>query len=93
MNDVRPDVKSLFFEAIDQSSAEELRCFLDRVCANDAKLRASLERLLCAHRDAGNFLGGSSPAAVDQPRLEALEHRWLPGTLIPSLCRRDNEIY
>ena len=35
MNDLRPDVKSLFFEAIDQRSPEELRCFLDRACAND----------------------------------------------------------
>ena len=29
-----------------------------------------MEQLLCAHRDVGNFLGGSSPAAIDQPRLE-----------------------
>ena len=70
MNDLRPEVKSLFFEAIDQRSPEELRRFLDRACANDTKLRANLEQLLCAHRDAGNFLGGSSPAAIDQPRLE-----------------------
>jgi serine/threonine protein kinase/WD40 repeat protein len=70
LNDVRPDVKSLFFEAIDQRSPEELRCFLDRACADDTKLRANLEQLLRAHRDAGNFLGGSSPAAIDQPRLE-----------------------
>jgi serine/threonine protein kinase/WD40 repeat protein len=70
MNDLRPDVKSLFFEAIDQRSPEELRCFLDRACANDKELRANLEQLLSAHRDAGNFLGGSSPAAIDQPRLE-----------------------
>ena len=27
-----------------------------------------------------------------RPRLEALEDRWLPSTLIPSFCRGDNEI-
>jgi serine/threonine protein kinase/WD40 repeat protein len=70
MDDVRPNVKSLFFEAIDQRSPEDLRGFLDRACANDTGLRANLEQLLCAHRDAGNFLGGSSPGAIDQSRLE-----------------------
>ncbi len=45
MNDVRPDVKSLFLAAIDQRSPEELRCFLDRACANDSLVTSNLVKL------------------------------------------------
>jgi serine/threonine protein kinase len=34
--------------------------FLDTACAGDQSLRLRVEELLSAHRDAGNFLGGSS---------------------------------
>ncbi len=77
MDDIRPNVKALFFEAIDQRSPEELRCFLDRACAHDGRLRANLEQLLRAHRDAGNFLEGA-PAAIDQPQLERPGHKSAP---------------
>ncbi len=76
MSNVNPDVKSLFFEAIDQKTPEELRGFLDRACTNDVNLRAQLEQLLQAHRDAGKFLGGATPVTIDHPPLEQ------PGTQI-----------
>ncbi|MBN2314758.1 MAG: protein kinase [Sedimentisphaerales bacterium] len=50
------DIKSIFLEALEKKTAEERKDYLDRVCGNDANLRAEFESLLKAHGGAGDFL-------------------------------------
>ena len=54
----KQDPKSLFMKALEQDSPEDLASFLDEKCGADTTLRATVEELLKAHDDAGNFLGG-----------------------------------
>jgi serine/threonine protein kinase/WD40 repeat protein len=57
MSHVNADAKSIFLEALDRKEPGDLLLFLDQSCGGDPALRARVEELLCAHRDAGNFLG------------------------------------
>jgi WD40 repeat protein/serine/threonine protein kinase len=75
-----PKLRELFSKAAECQSAEEQAAFLDQACRGDAELRAQLEELLQAQREAGSFLQepSASPAAtVDEVR--AAER---PGTVI-----------
>src|SRR5947208_17098375 len=78
MSDVKADAKAIFLEALDCKGADELRHFLEQACVSDAALRARVEELMRAHRDAGPFLGGAEKqdATRDQPIAER------PGTVI-----------
>jgi serine/threonine protein kinase/Flp pilus assembly protein TadD len=78
MNDVKPDAKAIFLEALDCQGADELMRFLDHACGTDAALRTRVEELLRAHRDAGAFLGGAEKqeATCEQPLAEG------PGTVL-----------
>jgi serine/threonine protein kinase/tetratricopeptide (TPR) repeat protein len=77
MSDVKADAKAIFLQALEHQTPDELNLFLDEACC-DTALRAHVEELLQAHKDAGNFLGGPQPidATQDEPRAER------PGTLI-----------
>jgi hypothetical protein len=77
MSAATSDPKAIFLAALDQPSPEERSRFLETACRGDPDLRARVERLLAAHDQAGQFLGGASATAAitDQP----LE---LPGMLI-----------
>src|SRR6516165_2315566 len=78
MNDVTPEAKAIFLEALDCKGDDELMRFLEKACGTDAALRIRVEELLRAHRDAGAFLGGGEKqdATGDQPLAER------PGTVI-----------
>src|SRR5438067_8291613 len=80
MSYVKADAKEIFLEAIEREDPVEVVRFLDQSCGSDASLRARVEELLCAHRDAGNFLGRpDQPEAMrDEPVGERL------GTVIGS---------
>ncbi len=52
------EVKTIFAEAIQKTTSEELNLYLDAVCSSNAQLRAEVESLLASHRDAGEFLAG-----------------------------------
>ena len=56
MNTATPELRAIFWEALDYSSGAELRAYLERACGADAELRSRVEALLRAHRDAGSFL-------------------------------------
>ena len=43
MNDVTPDVKEVFFEALQKESPEELIDYLDEACGESAELRSRVE--------------------------------------------------
>ena len=60
MAEVKPNLRAIFCEALEQKSAEGRVEYLDTACGGDAELRARVEVLLNAHRDAGDFLGGQS---------------------------------
>jgi serine/threonine protein kinase/Flp pilus assembly protein TadD len=53
------DAKAIFLEALDCNGADQQRRFLVEACGSDVALRARVEELMRAHRDAGAFLGGA----------------------------------
>src|SRR6476660_4280833 len=62
--------RAVFDEAVEITSADERRVYLDRACAEAPDLRQKVEALLTAYQEAGSFL--ESPAAppgeiVDRP--------------------------
>jgi serine/threonine protein kinase/WD40 repeat protein len=59
--------ESIFTEALDKRSPEELAAFLDGACGPDAALRARVENLLKSHEHAGSFLRKPVAATVDEP--------------------------
>jgi tetratricopeptide (TPR) repeat protein len=73
------DAKSIFGQALALLSPAEQAAFLDKACGDDAQMRAEVEALLEAHREAGSFLkdrGAAPVATLDDPRREG------PGTVI-----------
>jgi len=56
--------ESIFAEALDKRSPDELAAFLDGACASDAALRARVENLLKSHEHAGSFLRKPLAATV-----------------------------
>ncbi len=61
MNDANRHMLTLFAAVLEAGSPEEQAAYLDRACGGNPDLRARLEALLRAHRDAGQFLGGQAP--------------------------------
>jgi serine/threonine protein kinase len=55
------DPKQIFLAALEQNSPADLQGYLDEACGGNAEVRARVDALLRAHRDAGNFLGGPPP--------------------------------
>src|SRR5215510_7164630 len=67
----QPELRELFSKALECQTAEEQAAFLDQACQGDAELRAQLEDLLQAHREAGSFLQEPSadfPSRVGEGR-------------------------
>jgi hypothetical protein len=50
-----PDVKSLFIDALQLGSPEEVETFLERACPGDTSARLRVRALLKAHWGAGRF--------------------------------------
>jgi hypothetical protein len=81
MNELTPDVKSVFGRALALASAGERAAYLDGACAGHPALRAEVDALLRAGR-AGDFLNTPEPppeAAVTGSLRPAAEQ---PGALI-----------
>src|SRR4051812_11923585 len=66
MNTVTPELMAIFWGALDCPSGPYRLAHLDRTCGTDDALRARVEALLLAHRDAGDFLNEpvSAPTAA-----------------------------
>jgi eukaryotic-like serine/threonine-protein kinase len=79
MNDAKVDAKSIFLDALDCPGPEELRHFLDQACGSDVTLRARVEELIRAHRDAGAFLGKLEGQDVIRGQSDALSHGAMVG--------------
>jgi serine/threonine protein kinase len=80
MTDPKPDIRSIFCEALAYSAPEELARFLDAACLGNAQLRARIEALLEAHGAAGKFLGGPDQAESFMDYLDLDTER--PGAVI-----------
>ena len=89
MSDVKPDVRAIFCEALDQKSPAEIAKFLDAACGDDVELRAQVEALLRAHGEVGNFLGGGSSPGFGST-LEPITEQ--PGSILGhyKLLRKNN---
>ena len=76
--------QSLFLEALEQETPEQVRHFLDQACADSPELRRRLDELLNAYRSAGDFLGGTSSAGhqvQSLPRSTGMVGESLHGTV------------
>ena len=81
MKDWDPHVNEIFLRALDHESREAQQTFLHAVCGGDVELRANVESLLEADRQASRFLerpAGDVAATIDQPAFVAER----PGTQI-----------
>ena len=80
MDEHSENIKMIFTEALEKSSAEEQVAYLKKACGSNSKLRSRVESLLKSHREAGDFFQkpAISPAITldDAPILES------PGTVI-----------
>jgi eukaryotic-like serine/threonine-protein kinase len=82
-------VESIFFAALEKTSPEERAAYLDEACGQDARLRASVERLLRAQPRVGGFLQTPAPGlpdtAAEQPPPEGPGTRVGPYKLLQKL--------
>src|SRR6516162_6147103 len=73
--------EEIFHEALARSLPEERAAYLDRACAGNPALRASVEALLRANVGASGFLDQPAPAPA-APTTDARSVRECPGTVI-----------
>jgi serine/threonine protein kinase/Tol biopolymer transport system component len=79
MTEPARNLKAIFSEAITKVTSDDLTAYLDEVCGSDGQLRAEIESLVAAHRQAGVFLHGlieKQPPSGEPPIVEG------PGTVI-----------
>ena len=60
----KPDLKTIFCEALELPAGPDRLAYLERACGDDPALRAGVEELLLAHDRAGGFLGSSPGTAA-----------------------------
>jgi serine/threonine protein kinase/tetratricopeptide (TPR) repeat protein len=75
-----PKLRELFSQAAAFQTAEEQAAFVDQACGGDAPLRAQLEELLRAQREAGSFL--QEPSALPAVTVDDVSAAERPGTVI-----------
>src|SRR5207253_2002019 len=63
----KPDLKTVFNEALERPAGPDRLAYLDEACRDDPALRAEVEELLGAHDRAGGFLGSSAGTATFAP--------------------------
>jgi WD40 repeat protein len=64
-----PDIKAIFFEALDRATGADRAAYLDQACAGSPDVRARVEALLAAISQAGSFL--ETPALAWEASREA----------------------
>ena len=81
MAGTEPKLLDLFSKAAECQSPEETAAYLEQVCQGDATLRARLEELLLAHRQAGSFL------QEDRDCAELVKLRFFAGLTLDEAAR------
>jgi serine/threonine protein kinase/tetratricopeptide (TPR) repeat protein len=56
MVESKPGLRTIFCDALERDSPQEVAAYLDAACGGDAELRAQVEALLKSYHEAGNFL-------------------------------------
>ncbi len=64
-------VTDLFAAALEREAGEPRRAFLEEACAGDGALRAEVDSLIAAHREADGFLETPAPVAEGLAEAEA----------------------
>jgi serine/threonine protein kinase len=82
MTDVHRHLLTLFTEALACAGPAEQAAYLDRSCAGEPTVRARVEALLRAHREAGHFLQEEAPTPVTGATLADSPPGEPPGTVI-----------
>src|ERR1700720_1097092 len=77
-----PKLREFFNKALECQTAQEQAAYLEQACQGDAELRAQLEELLEAHREAGSFLREPSVSRIATVDEQPVSER--PGTVIGS---------
>jgi serine/threonine protein kinase/Flp pilus assembly protein TadD len=77
---VSPELKAIFWEALECCSEADRRSYLDRACGSDPALRSRVAALLVAHHEAGDFLEQPVEPAVESWGASAAAEG--PGTFI-----------
>jgi WD40 repeat protein len=80
MKEEPKDIKTIFSEALEKKDVKERAEYLDKVCGNDAALRAKVEALLKANEQAGSFL--NAPPFDPNVTLDTSPLTEGPGTII-----------
>ena len=62
MSAEKPEIHTIFNEAVALDSKDDRIQYLDKVCGDDLETKARVEALLRAHSEAGGFFGGKSSA-------------------------------
>jgi non-specific serine/threonine protein kinase/serine/threonine-protein kinase len=75
------EAKAIFLDALEHEAQGELARYLDAACGADGALRARVEALLTAHRNAGHFLGGTTDDGAE-PSDERSESAFGPYRLL-----------
>src|SRR5262249_46148920 len=75
-----PKLREIFSKAAECQTAEEQAAYLDQACQGDAELRAQIEELLQAQREAGSFL--QEPSALLAVTVDEVRASERPGTVI-----------
>jgi serine/threonine protein kinase/tetratricopeptide (TPR) repeat protein len=75
-----PKIREIFSKAAECQTAEEQAAFLDQACRGDAELRAQVEELLQAQREAGSFL--QEPSALPAATADEIRTCERPGAVI-----------
>ena len=75
-----PKLRDFFNKALECQTAQEQAAYLQQACQGDAELRAQLEELLAAHREAGSFLESPARDPVATSDEPPIAER--PGTII-----------
>ncbi len=80
MSAEKPNLRTIFIEALEKESAEARDEYLEEACDGDGELRERLEALLSAHGEAGNFRGGEASSSGDTVDFEPISER--PGDVM-----------
>src|SRR6266545_5182055 len=82
MTNINRHILTLFTEAVEYAGPAEQAAYLDRACGDQPEVRARVEALLRAHREAGHFLEGEAPTPPSGATVAEPLPGERPGTVI-----------
>ena len=71
MSQPRPDLKTIFLEALDRPDGPDRAAYLDGVCGSGSAIRSRIDALMLAHEAVGGFNESTNDPGVTQPGISA----------------------